>query len=208
MAPDLPLSELPDPLPVRARGAIDAKLRVPGSRSQTNRALLIAALADGESLLRGATECDDTAAMREGLRALGVAIDVGPEGWRVSGSGGRLRAPKQPLDVRASGTTARFLAAAACLADGPVILDGAPRMRERPIQEEVDALRALGAEIRVLGENGCPPLEMAGGGIQGGEAEIDARRSSQYVSGILLVAPCARGDVTLRFRDGVLSTLR
>ncbi|MDJ0786856.1 MAG: 3-phosphoshikimate 1-carboxyvinyltransferase [Myxococcota bacterium] len=204
MAPQSPHEGLPDPLPIRTRGPLSAKVRVPGSRSQTNRALLVAALASGESLLRGATESDDTAAMREGLRALGVSIRTEPEGWRVHGTGGRLTAPESPLDVRMSGTTARFLTAAACLADGPVVLDGAPRMRERPILEEVVALRALGAGVEVLGREGCPPLRLAGGGIPGGETEIDARRSSQYVSGILLVAPYAERDVTLRFKDGVL----
>jgi 3-phosphoshikimate 1-carboxyvinyltransferase len=92
----------------------------------------------------------------------------------------------------------------ACLADGPVTIDGTARMRERPIADEAEALRALGAEVEILGRGGCPPVRVQGGGLPGGEATIDARRSSQYVSGILLAAPYAARDVTLRFLDGVL----
>ena len=114
---------------------IDATVAVPGSKSLTNRALVAAALAEGPSELRGALESDDTRVMRESLRALGVSLDSGGDVWRVTGSGGRLRAPAAPLFTGNSGTTARFLAAAACLADGPVVIDGDPRMRERPIDD-------------------------------------------------------------------------
>jgi 3-phosphoshikimate 1-carboxyvinyltransferase len=180
---------------------------VPGSRSITNRALLCAALARGESELCGAGSSDDTEAMRTGLRALGVRIEASeerPDRWRVVGVGGRFAAPDAPLDVRMSGTTARFLTAAATLAAGPVVVDGAPRMRERPIADLAEALTRLGAGIQVLGSGGCPPVRVAGGGLPGGEATIDARHSSQYVSGILLAAPYAGRDVTLRFEAGVL----
>jgi 3-phosphoshikimate 1-carboxyvinyltransferase len=193
-----------NPLPIRPRGALDASLRVPGSRSITNRALVAAALARGESRLAGAGESDDTRVMREGLRALGAEIDSGAETWWVRGTGGRLRAPGRTVDVGASGTTARFLTAAAALTDGAVVLDGTPRMRERPIAELVEALGALGAKGSVLGRGGCPPVRMEGGGLTGGTAQVDARRSSQVVSGILLAAPCAVRDVELHFVEGVL----
>lgn len=186
---------------IRPRGSFDATVRVPGSRSLTNRALVAAALARGESRIDGALASDDTEAMRECLDAFGIAFDDRGEHWRVSGGGGRLAAPKRPLDVRASGTTARFITAIATLADGPSTLDGAPRMRERPIDDLVAALAALGARIEVQGTAGCPPLRIAGGGLSGGEAVIDARRSSQYVSAVLLAAPCAARDVGLSFVD-------
>ena len=194
---------LPDPYPIRPRGPLDAALRPPGSRSQINRALITAALADGPSRLLGATESDDTRAMAEGLSALGAAVRRGGTVWSVDGRGGRLRGAER-LDVGASGTTARFLTAVATLADGPSRLDGSPRMRERPITELVDALRTLGAEIRIEGRNGCPPLAIQGGGLRGGVAEIDASRSSQFVSGLLLAAPCAAEPVRLRLREGKL----
>jgi len=198
---------LADPLLIRCLGAgaaVEARVRPPGSRSITNRALLAAGLARGKSLLQGAGESDDSAAMRAGLRTLGVRIEEHAAGWTVHGRGGRLAAPTAPLDVGASGTTARFLTAAATLAEGPVVIDGTPRMRERPIRELVDCLRALGAGACIEGEAGCPPVRVAGGGLPGGCARIDARRSSQYLSGVLLAAPCAEQDISLRLAGGQL----
>ena len=187
---------------IRPRGPLAGSVRVPGSRSIGNRALVCAALAPGASELAGMTESDDTAAMREGLRALGVAIEVDGDRWRVAGTGGRFPRSDAAVDARASGTTARFLTAAATLAAGPTTIDGTARMRARPIAELADALRALGAPVEILGQNGCPPVRVAGGGLPGGHARIDARRSSQYVTGILLAAPCAARDVELEFEGG------
>ncbi len=195
---------LPASLAIAPRGPLDAEVRVPGSKSITNRALLIAALAEGESRLEGPLASDDTRVMREALVALGARIETEPAAWIVRGTGGALAVPPRPLDVANSGTSARFLTAAATLAPGPVTIDGNARMRERPIADLVDALRALGAGVEVLGRAGCPPVRVGGGGLAGGAAEIDARRSSQYVSAVLLSAPYARRDVSLRFRDGVL----
>src|SRR5262245_19967773 len=196
-----------DPAPVRPRGRLAARVRPPGSRSLTNRALLTAALAQGETVLAGATESDDAAAMREGLRALGVPIAVTDAAWLVAGCGGRLPAQgRVEVDVRASGTTARFLTAAATLAgeSAEVMLDGTPRTRERPIGDLVAALVGLGGRAETLGAGGCPPVRVRGGGLAGGRVAIDARRSSQYVSGVLLAAPCAAGDVELALVDGKL----
>jgi len=193
----------PAELAIRPRGPLAATLRVPGSKSITNRAAVCAALARGESQLLGALESDDTEAMRQALCALGAAIDVDGTTWRVCGVDGHVRAPAT-LDARASGTTARFLTAAAQLADGAVIVDGSARMRERPIEELVRTLRALGASIEILGTEGCPPVRVAGGGLRGGRAPIDARRSSQFVSAVLLAAPYAREDVVIEPVGGVV----
>ena len=194
---------LADPLPILPRGPLDGVLRPPGSRSITNRALIAAALASGTSSLVGATESDDTLAMAGGLTALGVSIERGPEAWSVTGTGGALRA-SGPLDVNASGTTARFLTAVATLATGASLLDGTKRLRERPIQELVDALGHLGAKLRVVGQKGGPPVQIDGGGLTGGTVEIDASRSSQFVSGLLLAGPCAQEAVTLTLAGGKL----
>jgi len=202
-------SELPDPLPIRPRGPLAATVHPPGSRSLANRALLAAALARGTTVVRNVTPSDDTDAMREGLGVLGVAFERhgGGDDWRVRGVDGRLVPVAHELDVRASGTTARFLTAAATLASAPVVLDGTKRMRERPIADLAAALGALGARVEVLGANGCPPVRAGGARLLGGEALLDVRRtSSQYVSGILLAAPYAQRDVTLRFvGDEVIS---
>jgi len=194
----------PPELPIAPRGPLDARVRVPGSKSQSNRALVAAALAEGASALRGGLTSDDTRVMQEGLRALGVPLDTTGDTWRVTGVAGRLRAPQGPLFTGNSGTTARFLTAAACLADGPVVIDGDARMRERPIDDLTRALEKLGAVCSVEGSNGCPPVRVAGGGLRGGAAVIDARRSSQYVSAVLLAAPYAARDVSLRFEGGVV----
>jgi 3-phosphoshikimate 1-carboxyvinyltransferase len=196
--------ELPDRLAIAPRGAIDAVVRPPGSKSITNRALPVAALAAGESELRGALWSDDTRAMVECLAALGCPVELGEDAWRVMGRRGRLQRSPAALRAGNSGTTARFLTAAATLADGPVIVDGDARMRERPIEDLVDALRQLGAKLDVLGKDGCPPVRVHGGGLPGGLARVDASRSSQYVSALLLAAPYARRDVELDFVDGVL----
>jgi 3-phosphoshikimate 1-carboxyvinyltransferase len=196
--------ELPECLPIATRGAVDAAVRPPGSKSITNRALLVAALAAGESELRAPLASDDTYVMLECLTALGCEIEPSDESWRVRGRNGSLQRSPAALHTGNSGTTARFLTAAAALADGPVVIDGSPRMRERPIEDLVDALRQLGVEIDVLGAKGCPPLRVHGGGLAGGRISIDASRSSQYVSAVLLAAPYARADVGLSFRDGVL----
>jgi 3-phosphoshikimate 1-carboxyvinyltransferase len=198
------MPELADPLPIAPRGPLDARVRVPGSKSLTNRALLVAALAEGPSRLRGPLVSEDTDAMLRALRQLGIAIDDAGPDWRIEGSDARLRGPDAPLHVGNSGTTARFLTAAACLADGPVVIDGDPRMRERPIADLVDTLVALGADCRIEGRDGCPPVRVAGGRLAGGRASIDASRSSQYVSALLMVAPYAGRDVELELRGGRL----
>jgi len=198
------LRAYPESIEIRPRGPLDASVRVPGSKSITNRAVLAAALAHGDSRLDGALESDDTEAMRLALGELGVEVVTRGTTWSVRGTGGALAAPKRTLDARASGTTARFLAAAATLAAGPVVIDGSPRMRERPIDDLARALALLGAKVEVLGRNGCPPLRVEGGGLRGGRAPIDARRSSQFVSAVLLAAPCARADVVLEPVGGVV----
>jgi len=171
----------------------DATVCVPGSRSLTNRALVCAALADGTSRLSGWLESEDTQAMREGLERLGVEIRQEADDLIVRGVGGRFAIPMRPLDCRLSGTTIRFLTACAALVPGRVVLDGVARMRERPIQELADALGALGVSVGTVA--GCPPVTVQGGNLTGGQTAMDASRSSQYLSALLLVAPYAERDV-------------
>lgn len=195
----------PDAIEIEPRRGLRGELRAPGSKSITNRALLVAALADGESRLSGGLESDDTLAMQGVLRALGAGVETGAEPWLVAGRGGRWRAPAGPLWTENSGTTARFVTAAATLAPAPVVVDGNARMRERPIDPLVNALGELGARVDIEGRDGCPPVRVHGGGLPGGVARIDARRtSSQHVSAILLSAPYAASDVELRPQGGVV----
>jgi 3-phosphoshikimate 1-carboxyvinyltransferase len=196
-------AHLPERLEISPRGPLDGHPRVPGSKSITNRALLLAALAEGESRLRGGLESDDTVVMRRALGAMGIAVETrAPDLWCVRGRGGRFEAPPGPLDCGNSGTTARFLTAALTLASHPIVVDGNARMRERPISDLVEALRGLGAALTLEGQNDCPPVRVHGGGLPGGVATIDGRRSSQYVSAVLQAAPYADSDVTLDFING------
>lgn len=166
----------------------------PGSKSITNRALLLAALATGTSRLTGALKSVDTHVMTEALRAMGVVIDE-PDATTVVVTGnGRLAVPAAPLMLNNAGTAMRFLTAAASVCRGPVVLDGDAHMRKRPIGPLVKALASVG--IDCTHTNGCPPVTVQGrGGLAAGRVEIDAGLSSQYVSALLMAAPMARGPV-------------
>ena len=175
-------------------------------------------MADGESTLSGGLESDDTVVMRAALEAMGIEIGIpadqadqadqaekaGLVKWTVQGRGGRFKDPGHALDCGNSGTTVRFLTAALTLADQPIVVDGNARMRERPISDLVSSLRALGADLTVEGQDDCPPVRVHGGGLPGGAASIDGRKSSQYVSAVLQAAPYAKRDVELSFKDGVI----
>lgn len=177
---------------------------VPGSKSITNRALVLAALAEGESTLDGVLHSDDTRHMRSALTALGVEIeDSGSTSLLVRGGRGRLRAPKEPLFVGNSGTTVRFLAALACLVPGAVTLVGDEAMARRPLQDLVDGLRQLG--VRIDCETGCPPLTIHGGRLPGGALSMRGDRSSQYFSALLMAAVLAEGAVTVDITGTLVS---
>lgn len=201
------MSDVPDPLPVTPIGPFDAEVRVPGSKSLTNRALAVAALADGRSELHGALVADDRTVMVEGLRALGVRIDGGHADTAliVHGTGGRVPAREADLDLRLSGTAIRFLAAIAALGEGRYRLDGTARMRERPIGDLLEALRALGAEARDELGSGCPPIVVHAHGLDGGTVRVAGGRSSQFLSALLMVAPAARAPVRIEVDGELLS---
>lgn len=196
---------LPRLLEIPPTGPVRASVQVPGSKSISNRAVLLAALADGDSELRGVLDSDDLTVMAKALSALGAKVSIDGDTWRVGGTGGHLAvAADGQLQVGASGTAARFVTALATLSPSAHVLDGVPRMRERPIVDLVEALRGLGADIEVRGKGGCPPLAIAGGGLRGGRVCLDASRSSQYLSAVLHVSPYAQQDVDIELKDGAL----
>jgi 3-phosphoshikimate 1-carboxyvinyltransferase len=172
---------------------LDATIRVPGSKSITNRVLLIAAMAAGRSTLEGVLLADDTRYMIEALRALGFALEVREQELAIAieGRGGEVPAAAADLFVGGAGTAMRFLTGFLTLARGKFRIDGNRRMRQRPIGAMIDALASLG--IRAVSEysNGCPPLiiEPIGRDFRGGACRLDARQSSQFASGLLLPAP-------------------
>lgn len=181
---------------------IDATVRVPGSKSITNRALLLAALCEGTSRLEGALFSDDTRYMSEALIQLGVPVtfDAAKEWFQIEGQGGRFQGDAE-LFLGNAGTAVRFLTAALCLGEGTFNLDGVPRMRQRPIGDLLGALRSLGANI--LSGNDCLPLEIEANGLRGGEVSIRGDASSQFLSALLLIAPKTREGLDISI-DGPL----
>jgi len=199
---------LPPELPILPVGhPIDLDIAVPGSKSITNRYLVIAALAAGEVTLTGMLHSDDTHFMLEGLKALGFFVDVD---WsaltcRVRGENGRIPARGAELYVGASGTTMRFLSAFVALGEGRFRLDGTPRMRERPIEDLLQGLRLMDVNARSETNNGCPPVIVDATGLPGGRTAIDGSRSSQYISAMLLVAPYSKAPLELEVTGNFVS---
>lgn len=182
-------------------------VRPPGSKSITNRALVCAALAAGESELCGALASEDTEVMIAGLQALGIDVRVSDQGQtlHVAGCQGRPPAAKADIFVGNSGTTIRFLTGLVTLGHGTYRLDGIERMRERPIGDLAEALNQLGAQVVCEGANGCPPVSVTAAGLAGGSATVRGDISSQFLSGLLMAAPCARQPVTLHVAGTLVS---
>ena len=170
--------------------ALSGRVEPPGSKSITNRALLLAGLSKGTSRLTGALKSDDTRYMADALRAMGVTITEPDDTTFVVTSAGRLSSPSAPLFLGNAGTATRFLTAATALVEGTVVVDGDEHMRKRPIKPLVEALVRLGVKIEA--PTGCPPVTVYGsGGFEQDRVTIDAGLSSQYVSALLMAAPCA-----------------
>lgn len=181
---------------------LQGRVRVPGSKSITNRALLLAALAQGTSRLSGALKSDDTRYMAQALRAMGVTVDEPDDETFIVTSTGQLQAPAQALFLGNAGTATRFLTAAVASINGTVVVDGDEHMRKRPIKPLITALNSIG--LQVSSETGCPPVTVQGTGrIPGGRIEIDGGLSSQYVSALLMMAPLADTpmDIVLTGKD-------
>lgn len=201
---------------VKKAGKETATFCLPGSKSHTQRALVAAALAEGESRLRNPLLSEDTELLMGALRNLGAEIEVSPEDVAVRGTGGRWKQPDRPLFVGNNGTAVRFLAAVAALSEGTVVLDGTDRLRERPVGPLLGMLRSQGIVTRCTREEGYPPVEIDGGTLRGGMVSLDRMDSSQYVSAMLLAAPYARRDlevvlpgrtVSLPYIDMTLETM-
>lgn len=193
-----------------AEGPVDATVTVPGSKSVTNRGLVLTALAAEPGWLRRPLRSRDTLLMAQALRALGVQIEegVGPDGtgefWRVIPAG--LAGPAT-VDVGNAGTVMRFLPPVAALAHGEIRFDGDPRSHERPLHGVIDALRTLGARIEDEGRGALPLTVHGGGSLEGGPVQIDASSSSQFVSALLLSAPRFNQGAEVRHVGGALPSM-
>lgn len=188
-----------------ANEPIDRDITIPGSKSFTNRALIIAALAKGPSTLSGILRSDDSYWCIETLKAMGVAIQLKDNQVHIEGTGGRWPIQKGKLYIGAAGTIARFLPGALAACDqGEWVVEASDRMSERPVKPLIDALTSMGADIRYQSTDGAYPLHIKASGLVGGKVSISGKISSQFISGLLIAAPYARKPVTIRVIDPIV----
>lgn len=186
---------------------VDGAINLPGSKSVSNRALLLAALACGKTVLTNLLDSDDVRHMLNALSALGINYTLSADRTRcdITGNGGPLRAPGAlELFLGNAGTAMRPLAAALCLGQNEIVLTGEPRMKERPIGHLVDSLRQGEANIDYLEQENYPPLRLRGGFI-GGDIEVDGSVSSQFLTALLMTAPLAPKDTIIRVKGELVS---
>lgn len=186
---------------------MNGEINLPGSKSMSNRVLLLAALAHGATEVRNLLASDDTTHMLNALRTLGAGVALSDDGARclVTGLGGAFPAGEATLFMGNSGTTMRSLCAALCAGYGRYTLTGEPRMLERPIGDLVDALRQIGARIEYAGAEGYPPIRIDARGLAGGSVRIRGSISSQYLTGMLMAAPMSLAPLTIEVEGELVS---
>lgn len=196
------------PAPLRGRNAVSARVVIPGSKSVTNRALILAAQANSESLLKRPLISRDTELMVAGLKAMGVGVtdeEIGSDlAWKITPA--KLQGPAK-VDVGNAGTVMRFLPPLSALAQGDISFDGDPRSYERPLGPVIEALEELGIEIEHDGRYSLPLVVKGKGSIPGGELTIDASASSQFLSALLLIAPSTTNGITATHKGGALPSM-
>ena len=184
---------------------LQATITVPGSKSYTNRALLIAGLTDGECRLEKPLVSDDTKHMIRALKAFGISVQEEKEAFIVSGRGGKLSTPEEDIFIGNAGTTMRFLTTFSALVPGKTRLDGDERMRQRPLADLLHCLTQMGVKAVSANGNGCPPIDIAGGEVPGGEVQLAGDKSSQYLTSILLSAPYFKNDTCIHIQGDLTS---
>ena len=194
-----------DPIEIRPLSRLNAAVRVPGSKSYTQRALVIASLAEGRSRLRNALISEDTQYLMQALGILGAKILHEGDDLLVTGTGGKIASTREPIFLGNNGTAMRFLLSALCLGSGDYRVTGTPRLCERPVKPLLNALRSLGGRWTCEGKEGVLPLIIHGGGIRGGRVIFDDVESSQYISSLLISAPYAQEDVEIKVQGALAS---
>lgn len=187
---------------------IHGEINLPGSKSLSNRALLLAALAAGQTEIHNLLDSDDTRHMLNALKQLGVSYELSTDRTRcvVDGLAGPLGVGQQEeLFLGNAGTAMRPLCAALCIGHGEFVLTGEPRMEERPIDALIDSLRALGCQIECLKSEGYPPLKIRANGLRGGKVKIDGSISSQFLTALLMAAPMASEDMEIEIVGDLVS---
>ncbi len=184
---------------------VDFEVSLPGSKSITNRALIISALTNSSTTLENVLFSDDTSYMLDALMKMGLGINVFKKENIVEVKKGRIPEGEFNFFVGNAGTTMRFLTSYLSLGNGNFLLDGDERMRERPIIDLVNALKDLGVDVKCKFDNGCPPVEINAKGIKGGKTTIKGKNSSQYISSILMAAPYSLNPVEIYVEDELAS---
>mmetsp|Transcript_3744 Transcript_3744/g.14687 ORF Transcript_3744/g.14687 Transcript_3744/m.14687 type:complete len:471 (-) Transcript_3744:113-1525(-) len=200
--------ESPEKLDLQPISTISGSVTLPGSKSLSNRVLLLAALAEGRTVVENLLDSDDIRYMLGALESLGVQLEEDKEARKVTveGLGGAFQGGEgvTELFLGNAGTAMRPLCAVVAASNGDFVLDGTPRMRERPIQDLVTALQDLGVDVS-CSETGCPPVKCKAAGLRGGTAEVSGKISSQYLSALLMAAPLADGDIVIKIKDELVS---
>jgi 3-phosphoshikimate 1-carboxyvinyltransferase len=178
---------------------------VPGSKSYSHRILIAAALSDGTCSIQNDLKSEDTGLTLEALNRMGIRSEDDADGLRVHGAKGVLSACETPIHLGNSGTSMRLLTAVAALGTGVYHLTGTQRMQERPIQDLVESLNQIGVDASTVNNNGCPPVEVKGGRVKGGSIAINCGTSSQYLSALLLIAPCTQEGLEIHVTEGPVS---
>ncbi|KAL3779025.1 hypothetical protein HJC23_011464 [Cyclotella cryptica] len=199
-------------LTVTPISTLSGTVTLPGSKSLSNRCLLLAALSSGKTRVENLLESDDIRYMLEALDTLQVPVErdvTDKTAVTVTGQAGPIDSPTPDETVELflgnAGTAMRPLAAALCMGRGSFVLDGVPRMRERPIADLIDGLKQLGAKVSCVEETGCPPVTIRADGLEGGKASISGKMSSQFLSSLLMASPLCEGDVTISIKDELIS---
>jgi len=190
---------------IKPLARVNATVQVPGSKSFTQRALVAASLAEGKSLLRNALIAEDTGHLVGALRLLGAQIVCSGPDVIVTGTGGRIVNPGRELHLGSNGTAMRFLVSVAALGHGDITLTGDARLCERPLKPLLEGIANLGVSSACRNAPGYPPVTIHGGTLRGGRVVFRDIESSQYVSSVLLAAPCAAGDVAVEIRGAAVS---
>ncbi len=190
---------------IKPAGCPDRPVKVPGSKSLTQRALVIATLAKGRSTLRNGLVSEDTRHLVEGLRALGAGISISGDEMVITGTEGHIQNPGRTISLGNNGTALRFLTTLVSLGKGTFVLDGDLRLRERPVGALLEALNKLGVTAVSRDGKGYPPVTIETGGVSGGKVTLTDVESSQFVSSLLIGAPYAGGDVEIQLKGRMVS---
>ena len=185
--------------------SVSGELAAPPSKSYTHRAVIVASLAEGESIIENPLLSDDTLYTMNACRILGADIELREDSLAVKGTGGEIKPEKPKIFAGNSGSTIRMIAPLAALAPTKIILDGDNRLRQRPMGELLSALQSLGVHARSLNNNSCPPIEIQGGEFKANQATLSGETSSQPVSALLMTAPYAREGISIKIAGGLRS---